>query len=246
MRRRQLGRSDVRQRPGRHVPGHDRRPARRAAVEGPGPGPRRHADPPVERWRGGSWRRDRPSSRTTRSRPSTSSEQNSSIGTACRTPNAAARELGVDPRDLIAQAALETGWGTFAARSGDSHNLFGIKAGASWSGAERSGRHPGVRRGRRRHASDAELPRLRVAPRKRRDYVRADSRQPALRRRALNTGSDVQAFANALATRRLRHRSGLCPQVAAVAAEVRAKNCRESVQVGFRRADTGAGPAEDE
>ena len=45
----------------------------------------------------------------------------------------AARELGVDPRNLIAQAALETGWGR-SLPGGDSHNLFGIKAGSSWSG----------------------------------------------------------------------------------------------------------------
>ena len=47
---------------------------------------------------------------------------------------AAARELGVDPRAIIAQAALETGWGTAqpADGNGTSHNYFGIKAGESW------------------------------------------------------------------------------------------------------------------
>src|SRR3569623_1362901 len=51
---------------------------------------------------------------------------------------ASARELGVDPRVLIAQAALETGWGRAVMQHGDgrsSHNLFGIKAGNNWSGA---------------------------------------------------------------------------------------------------------------
>jgi peptidoglycan hydrolase FlgJ len=50
---------------------------------------------------------------------------------------AAAAALGIEPRLLLAQAALETGWGR-AAPQGDgepAHNLFGIKAGASWSGA---------------------------------------------------------------------------------------------------------------
>src|SRR5687768_15317116 len=46
----------------------------------------------------------------------------------------AARELGVDPHSLIAQAALETGWGR-SQPGGDSHNLFGIKAGSEWRGA---------------------------------------------------------------------------------------------------------------
>jgi flagellar protein FlgJ len=50
---------------------------------------------------------------------------------------AASRELGVDARAVIAQAALETGWGSSqpADGSGSSHNYFGIKAGASWNGA---------------------------------------------------------------------------------------------------------------
>lgn len=50
---------------------------------------------------------------------------------------AAAERLGVDPKLLLAQAALETGWGRSLPRRGDgssSNNLFGIKAGASWRG----------------------------------------------------------------------------------------------------------------
>ena len=49
----------------------------------------------------------------------------------------AAKKLGVDPRYLVAQAALETGWGKSIIRgseSGSSHNLFGIKA-HGWDGA---------------------------------------------------------------------------------------------------------------
>jgi len=50
---------------------------------------------------------------------------------------AAAEALGIEPRLLLAQAALETGWGRAMANSeGEpSHNLFGIKATAAWSGA---------------------------------------------------------------------------------------------------------------
>jgi flagellar protein FlgJ len=50
----------------------------------------------------------------------------------------AGRELGVDPQALLAQAALETGWGKSVpcdANGGCSYNLFGIKAGSQWSGA---------------------------------------------------------------------------------------------------------------
>lgn len=49
----------------------------------------------------------------------------------------AARSLGVHPRVLLAQAALETGWGRRIPGHPDgrsSHNLFGIKVDASWQG----------------------------------------------------------------------------------------------------------------
>lgn len=49
----------------------------------------------------------------------------------------ASRESGIPARLLLAQAALESGWGTAEIRAADgtpSHNLFGIKAGASWQG----------------------------------------------------------------------------------------------------------------
>jgi flagellar protein FlgJ len=51
---------------------------------------------------------------------------------------AAAAALGIEPRLLLAQAALETGWGAAAPQRPDgetSHNVFGIKAGAAWRGA---------------------------------------------------------------------------------------------------------------
>jgi flagellar protein FlgJ len=49
----------------------------------------------------------------------------------------AAKELGLPTEALLAQAALETGWGGHvmnAADGGSSHNLFGIKADQRWSG----------------------------------------------------------------------------------------------------------------
>ncbi len=49
----------------------------------------------------------------------------------------AGRKLGVAPETIIAHAALETGWGQHlpVGGAGSSHNLFGIKAGRSWTGA---------------------------------------------------------------------------------------------------------------
>jgi flagellar protein FlgJ len=45
--------------------------------------------------------------------------------------------MGVDPKAIVAQAALETGWGKHIIHKGDgqnSHNLFGIKADQRWDG----------------------------------------------------------------------------------------------------------------
>ncbi len=50
---------------------------------------------------------------------------------------AASRATGVPAELILAQAALETGWGRHEipdARGGNSHNLFGIKAGSRWQG----------------------------------------------------------------------------------------------------------------
>ena len=49
----------------------------------------------------------------------------------------AAEQLGIDPKALLAQAAIETGWGQHMIHntSGEnSHNLFGIKADRRWQG----------------------------------------------------------------------------------------------------------------
>ncbi|OZG73853.1 flagellar rod assembly protein/muramidase FlgJ [Hahella sp. CCB-MM4] len=47
-----------------------------------------------------------------------------------------AKEMGVDPRVLLAQSALETGWGQHMIQDGEqaSFNLFGIKADQRWDG----------------------------------------------------------------------------------------------------------------
>jgi flagellar protein FlgJ len=50
----------------------------------------------------------------------------------------AAQALGVNPLGMLAQAALETGWGQRMPRTADgspSLNLFGVKAGDGWDGA---------------------------------------------------------------------------------------------------------------
>jgi peptidoglycan hydrolase FlgJ len=111
---------------------------------------------------------------------------------------AAARELGVDPRSIIAQAALETGWGTHlpADTQGTSNNYFGIKAAGAWTGSsvasgttEFADGVAGKEQARfRAYGSVAEN----LA-----DYVRVIRDNPRYSA-ALGTGSDVRGFANAL------------------------------------------------
>jgi flagellar protein FlgJ len=50
----------------------------------------------------------------------------------------AAAAVGVNPLGMLAQAALETGWGQRMPRTADGNsslNLFGVKAGSDWNGA---------------------------------------------------------------------------------------------------------------
>jgi flagellar protein FlgJ len=113
---------------------------------------------------------------------------------------AAAAELGVDPRMLVAQAALETGWGRSVMRGADgqpSHNVFGIKATGGWQGAEvrqstfefRGGVMQRERAAFRAYESVGES----FA-----DYVRLVRDNPRYRE-ALQAGADGPRFADALA-----------------------------------------------
>jgi peptidoglycan hydrolase FlgJ len=112
---------------------------------------------------------------------------------------AAGRALGVDPRTLLAHAALETGWGRSQPASSDgqtSNNLFGIKATGSWRGESVGSRtiefEDGVAAQRverfRAYASPAESFRDYT------DLLLRSDRYQAVR----GAGSDVRAFAEAL------------------------------------------------
>jgi flagellar protein FlgJ len=111
----------------------------------------------------------------------------------------AARELGVDPQALLAQAALETGWGKSVPcnAAGDcSYNLFGIKAGSSWPGATvnvptlefEDG--VAVRKVDRFRAYESPADSFK-------DYARLIRNNPRYEA-ALNAGADVAGFASAL------------------------------------------------
>jgi flagellar protein FlgJ len=111
---------------------------------------------------------------------------------------AAASSLGVDERSVLAQAALETGWGTAqpADAGGNSHNLFGIKAGEHWSGGRVMAETTEYRNGEARTERDAFRSYGDVAENVD-DYVRVLSNNPRYAA-ALNTGADVRAFATGL------------------------------------------------
>ncbi|MEJ0087843.1 MAG: glucosaminidase domain-containing protein [Pseudomonadota bacterium] len=110
----------------------------------------------------------------------------------------AGRELGVDPRAIVAQAALETGWGTSkpADAAGGSNNLFGIKAGGRWQGASVSSSTQEYTGG----VANDEVARFRAYASESdsiKDYVALLRDNPRYSE-ALNTGGDVRAFATAL------------------------------------------------
>jgi flagellar protein FlgJ len=152
---------------------------------------------------------------------------------------AAARELGVDPRAIVAQAALETGWGTSkpADASGPSNNLFGIKAGSTWNGAQvtsgtqefEAGVAHDERAQFRAYGSPAESVR---------DYVKLLRDNPRYSA-ALDTGTDVHAFASALQRGGYATDPEYANKIVAVANQVNAALGRPEVAASFKADHTG-------
>lgn len=137
----------------------------------------------------------------------------------------AAREIGVDPDALLAQAALETGWGHSVpgnAQGDSSFNLFGIKAGSQWPGAtvnvptlEFESGIP-VRKVERFRAYDSPADSFR-------DYA-ALIRDSARYANARGAGDNVEAFATALQQGGYATDPHYAQKIAAVASEVRARS----------------------
>jgi flagellar protein FlgJ len=107
--------------------------------------------------------------------------------------------LGVDPRHLIAQAALETNWGRNMPQDATgrcSNNLFGIKSTADWTGANATASTKEFAAGSMA-ATSAQFKSYATPAQSFHDYVSLLRSNPRYSS-ALNTGSDVQAFAGAL------------------------------------------------
>jgi flagellar protein FlgJ len=128
-----------------------------------------------------------------------SAQQASFVRTLEPLAQSAGQSLGVAPDTLIAQAALETGWGRNMPTDSNgrsSSNLFGVKAGDSWRGAavqasttEYEQGTPSTTRAAFRSYGDASQS---VG-----DYVSLLQTSPRYAG-ALGAGSDVHAFANGL------------------------------------------------
>jgi flagellar protein FlgJ len=153
--------------------------------------------------------------------------------------------LGVDPRHLIAQAALETNWGRKVpadAAGRSSNNLFGMKASADWSGSTvTTGTHEfanGVAA-----STNAQFKAYATPAQSFQDYVSLLRNNPRYAS-ALNTGGDVQAFASGLQRGGYATDPSYAAKIAAVASTV-AHNAADSGDLKLASsvpisADTGA------
>jgi len=104
----------------------------------------------------------------------------------------AGQRLGVSPKILLAQTAIETGWG----RSVVGNNMFGIKAGSSWTGAKVNTATHEYENGQLVSIVDA----FRAYPNAEAsvdDFVSLVSSSPRYRA-ALGKGEDVVAYAHGL------------------------------------------------
>ncbi|WP_342120982.1 glycoside hydrolase family 73 protein, partial [Pseudoduganella sp. OTU4001] len=129
---------------------------------------------------------------------------------------AAAARLGVAPELVAAHAALESGWG----RHAPANNMFGIKAGGSWQGAAQALHTMEVEDGvpvarKERFRSYGDLAGAFD------DYAGLLLDNPRYQR-ALNTGSDAHAFAQALQAGGYATDPGYADKLGRVAASIKA------------------------
>jgi flagellar protein FlgJ len=134
------------------------------------------------------------------SKPVTTSDKISFVKSVEPLARQAGSQLGVSPDTLIAQAALETGWGQHvpvASTGASSFNLFGIKAGGGWSGDSVNSPTTEVVNGRA-SVAPASFRSYGSLEQGVNDYVALLQRSSRYQQ-ALGSGADVSAFANGLA-----------------------------------------------
>lgn len=111
----------------------------------------------------------------------------------------AAAELGVPAKTLVAQAALETGWGRRTVRQpggSEAHNLFGIKASGRWTGASATASTTEFASGTA-HTETARFRSYGSPAESFADYVKLLKNNPRYAD-SLGTGNDGRRFAQAL------------------------------------------------
>jgi flagellar protein FlgJ len=157
-------------------------------------------------------------------------QQQSFIASVAPWARETADRLGVAPELIAAHAALESGWGQRPLRGADggsTHNLFGLKAGASWSGDVASALttefEDGVvskqRQDFRSYADEASAFR---------DYAQLLLDHPRFRS-VVNAGNDAQAFAQGLVQGRYATDPAYAHKLQSVTRQVR--------DIGFPKGD---------
>jgi len=124
----------------------------------------------------------------------------------------AAHELGVNVRALIAQAALETGWGQHGIKGQDgknAHNLFG------WKGERANTQTHEYRDGERR-SERADFRAYASVAESFADYVRLLKDNPRYQK-ALRAGDNVEGFASALQKAGYATDPGYAEKISAIA-----------------------------
>jgi flagellar protein FlgJ len=137
----------------------------------------------------------------------------------------AGQQLGVDPRNLIAQAALETNWGTRVprdARGRSSNNLFGMKAGSQWNGASVAAGTQEYQQGIA-VSTTSDFRSYDSRSQSFQDYVALLRNSPRYSA-ALNTGSNVRAFASALQRAGYATDPDYATKITAIAASVNSRS----------------------
>ena len=120
---------------------------------------------------------------------------------------AVAKQLNLDPKVLIAQAALETGWGKSVIRdgSGSSFNLFNIKADKSWAG-DKISKHTLEYNGERMLKTRAPFRRYDAFSESFKDYLDFLQGNPRYQN-TLSETNDPKAFLESLQAAGYAHRS---------------------------------------
>ena len=150
------------------------------------------------------------------SKSASPSTQKNFISSLLPQAQAAGQQLGVDPRNLIAQAALETNWGQNLPAG--SNNLFGVKASGGWNGASATAATTEYQNGAA-VSTTAPFRAYDSTTQSFQDYVALLRNSPRYAG-ALNTGSNTQAFAAALQRGGYATDPDYVRKVSAVAAQV--------------------------